>query len=267
MSLESVMIQAPSVAKKYAVVIGINYTTVANARLYGCINDAVNIRSFLTSRAGYLSSNVYMLADNGTNASPTKKNILNAINLLVKKAVMEGFTELWLSYSGHGSYMRDTSMDEKDGRDETICPLDYSRSGFINDDYIYSSLISKLPKSVKLITLFDSCHSGTMSDLPYIYNTSNVLVNENSKMAHQATAMCISGCLDSQTSADAYINGKYAGAMTWSFLKVLADANYNLKCTDLVIRMRSLLSTGGYTQIPLLSLSFSTNLNDYFMKI
>ena len=59
----------------------------------------------------------------------------------------------------------------------------------------------------------------------------------------------ISGCMDSQTSADAFIEKKSQGAMTWSFLNSI---NYNPKFTlgSLLQNMRNLLRQNGYDQIP-----------------
>ena len=62
----------------------------------------------------------------------------------------------------------------------------------------------------------------------------------------------ISGCMDNQTSADAYINSKYQGAMTWSFLDTV-NKKPNLTWIELITTMRSSLKTSTYQQIPQLS--------------
>ncbi len=71
----------------------------------------------------------------------------------------------------------------------------------------------------------------------------------------------ISGSNDKQTSADAYINGQYAGAMTWSLLSILKD---NFKCSwnELIESMRSKLSKELMTQIPQLSSGNILNVNN-----
>lgn len=247
--------------KKFALLIGINYVGTSS-QLNGCINDANNLKTFLLEKAGYLPQNILMLADDGVNQAPTKQNILNAFNTLVNKAVNEGFTELWLSYSGHGSYVTDTAGDETDGRDEVLCPSDYSTAGFIVDDYIYSNLVCKLPSNSVLFSLMDCCHSGSVYDLPHLYTTSLIVNNTNNK--HVAKVVSISGCRDDQTSADAYISGKYAGAMTWSFLNAVTNANYNIKLSTLCDNMRVLLKTS-YTQVPQLALSDTSLFNSNLM--
>jgi hypothetical protein len=247
--------------KKFAVVIGINYHGTSS-QLNGCINDANNLRKFLIEKCGYLMENIMMITDDGINIQPTKNNIINSFVTLINKATNEAFTELWFSYSGHGSYLTDMNVDEKDNRDEVICPVDYTTAGMIDDDFIYTNLVAKLPNTVTLFSLSDSCHSGTVFDLPYLYTTS---LSNNNNNSHVANVISISGCRDDQTSADAYISEKYQGAMTWSFLNALSNSNYNITLIDLLEKMRSLLTS--YTQVPQLALSLSNDLNRPFIQL
>jgi hypothetical protein len=250
--------------KKYAVIIGINYTGTKN-ELSGCINDANNIKQFLTVRCNYPQENIQLLADDNVSLPPTKANILASFDTLVEKAVNEGYEELWLSYSGHGSYVKDENGDEEDGCDETICPIDFSKSGLIIDDVIYSELVAKLPKNVTLFGLMDCCHSGTIFDLPFIYNIAKKRNNTNA--SHRASVISISGCKDYQTSADANIDGKFAGAMTWSFLKVMKEANYNINIVRLIDEMRKILHKDGYSQKPMLAVSDESQYEKNMLEI
>ena len=250
-----------SSTKKYAVVIGINYYNTSS-ELSGCINDANNLKTFLTQKAQYLPENILTLVDNGTTIRPTKQNIINSFNTLISKA-NEGFTELWISYSGHGAFVTDTNNDESDRQDEVICPVDYTTAGMITDDFIYTNLVAKLPATVTLFALMDSCYSGSVLDLPFIYNLS--FTTNNNHTNHVASVISISGCRDDQLSSDAYLNNTYQGAMTWSFLKAINDANYNIKTVDLVKNMRTLL-VGKFTQVPLLAVSSSNEYERQFMQ-
>lgn len=63
----------------------------------------------------------------------------------------------FLSFSGHGSSLRDQDGDEPDGRDESWCLYD----GRIRDDKIYE-LLQKFKSGVRIIVISDSCHSGTV---------------------------------------------------------------------------------------------------------
>src|SRR3989338_5765890 len=67
-------------SKKYALLIGINYTGTPNA-LAGCINDTKNIQTELIKR-GYPSENITILTDE-TLTKPTRENILNNFMRLI----------------------------------------------------------------------------------------------------------------------------------------------------------------------------------------
>jgi len=66
--------------------------------------------------------------------------------------------------------------DEVDGYDETILPVDYKKNGQIVDDEMNAIMVRPLPEGVRLTAIFDSCHSGTALDLPYIYGDDGKLV-------------------------------------------------------------------------------------------
>jgi hypothetical protein len=65
-------------------------------------------------------------------------------------------------------------------------------------------------------------------------------------------AILISGCRDSQTSADTFVDGQYQGAMTWAFLKATKPKE-PLSWNALVLSMRSILAASKYSQVPQLS--------------
>jgi hypothetical protein len=160
---------------------------------------------------------------------------------------------VFFSYSGHGSYVRDTSGDETDGRDECICPVDFTSAGMILDDEM-RSIIQGFNPVTRVVIMFDSCHSGTALDLPYSINGENVTADTFSV---HPNIVFISGCRDEQTSADAYINNQYCGAMTTSLLEVLKkDITLVKDVKRLVEQMTQYLILNGYTQRPLCMLSF-----------
>ncbi|KAJ1502340.1 Ca(2+)-dependent cysteine protease [Coelomomyces lativittatus] len=76
---------------------------------------------------------------------------------------------LFLHFSGHGYQVKDISGDELDGYDEAILPCDFETEGYILDDVLYDILVRPLKEGVRLTVVFDSCHSGTALDLPYIH--------------------------------------------------------------------------------------------------
>lgn len=108
---------------------------------------------------------------------PTKENILRAMNWLVQGC--QPNDSLFFHFSGHGGQTEDLDGDEDDGYDEVIYPVDYKTSGHIVDDQIHDILVKPLPAGARLTAIFDSCHSGSCLDLPYIYSTQGTLKEPN----------------------------------------------------------------------------------------
>jgi len=160
-----------------ALFIGINYFGT-NAELRGCINDVRNVSELFCRK--YNFNNCLYLTDEQQDPEkkPTYNNIIEGMKWLVQGAKQGD--SLFFHYSGHGGTARDSDGDEVDGFDETILPLDYEKSGPIVDDVIYDNLVQPLPQGCRLTAVFDSCHSGTVLDLPYTYQCDgNVEVIEN----------------------------------------------------------------------------------------
>lgn len=81
--------------------------------------------------------------------------------------------------TGHGGQTRDLDGDEEDGQDETIYPVDFKRAGHIVDDQIHEVCVARLQAGVRLTAIFDSCHSGSVLDLPFVYSTKGALKEPN----------------------------------------------------------------------------------------
>jgi hypothetical protein len=122
-----------------------------------------------------------------------------------------------------------------------------------------------LQKDVTLIALFDSCYSGTVLDLKYQYldslNYDEATINNKENQTNGQVFM-ISGCTDRQTSADAYINTKYNGALTRSYLETLTTSATVLTWRKLVKTMRDYLKSNKFSQIPQFSCGQSTNIDE-----
>ena len=207
---------------KKALLIGCNYIGTPN-ELKGCINDVFNMKNFLVNECSY--TNIYFMTDVSEDPLkiPTKTNVLNAIKTFVGDS-KSGDT-LFFHYSGHGGSIRDTSKDEMDMKDETLYLLD----DYIKDDDLKKYLVDPLPSGVMLNVLLDCCHSGTMLDIKYNYyfeaktisdETYSMTITKKCKDS-LADVVMISGCLDSQTSADTVEGGKACGALTYSFLETM----------------------------------------------
>ena len=76
----------------------------------------------------------------------------------------------------------------------------------------------------------------------------------------QKVVTMFSGCKDEQTSADATIQGRHQGAMSWAFLETMKrDPNPAYETT--LAMTRQLLDQSHYTQIPQLSVGIQLDLN------
>ncbi|ORX57889.1 hypothetical protein BCR36DRAFT_580459 [Piromyces finnis] len=162
---------------KKALLIGINYIG-QQYQLSGCINDVQHIKEVITTKFGFSDSpdKMVILTDDQKDPTkiPTRKNMLNAMRWLVQGC--QPGDSLFFHYSGHGSQKKDQDGDEVDGYDETILPVDYKKSGQIIDDEMNAIMVRPLPEGVRLTAIFDSCHSGTALDLPYVYADDGKLV-------------------------------------------------------------------------------------------
>ena len=239
---------------KKALLIGCNYIG-SNNELYGCINDVNNVQNTLKSKYGF--NNITLMTDN-TAKKPTKANILAEFTSLLQNA--NSGDVLFFLFSGHGTSTQDKNGDEIDGLDELFVPLDFIS---ISDDEIKALINTKLKQNVTLFALFDSCNSGTVLDLKYQYfdstNYNNATVNNN-ETETLGNVIMISGCMDSQTSADAYINKTSQGAMSWAFNDTV-NKNPTIAWRDLLATMRTALKTNQYTQIPQLSSGKALDVN------
>lgn len=100
---------------------------------------------------------------------------------------------------GHGGQTLDLDGDEEDGYDEVIYPVDFRNAGHIVDDDMHLIMVRPLLPGVRLTAIFDSCHSGTALDLPFVYSTQGVLKEPN--LAKEA-GMGLLGAFVSYTQGD-----------------------------------------------------------------
>ncbi|CAO3628397.1 unnamed protein product [Mucor hiemalis] len=168
--------------RKRALLIGINYSGTKN-ELNGCLNDVQNIKKFITSLYDFQEEDIVVLTDDQEEDKfiPTRSNIIAGMQWLVSDAQPDD--SFFFHFSGHGGRVHDVHSDEDDSFDETIYPLDFEQfegeSGQIKDDDLHNLLVKPLPAKCRLTAIFDSCHSGTVLDLPYVYSTKGEIKEKN----------------------------------------------------------------------------------------
>lgn len=253
-----------SVPSKKSMLVGINYIGTPN-ELSGCINDVNNVNECFKACS---IQNACLMTDL-TNKKPTKQNIMNELTILLVQS-FQGDT-VFFAFSGHGSNILDRSGDELDRMDEMIVPINFTSNikSFIVDDELRKLVDLRLRIGVKMFMLFDCCFSGTILDLKYHYLDSDNYekVTINSRVSEsKGQIVTISGCKDSQTSADTVVDYEnkmiYSGAMTYSFLKTIQDLGVKISFRTLLRSMRQILLEGGYDQIPQLLSGQELNLDD-----
>jgi hypothetical protein len=107
--------------------------------------------------------------------------------------------------SGHGGQTKDLNGDEDDGNDEVVYPVDFKQAGHIVDDQMHEIMVRPLPPGCRLTAIFDSCHSATALDLPYVYSTEGKIKEPN------LLAEAGSGVLSAGMS---YMKGDVGGALS-----------------------------------------------------
>ncbi|KAJ3555600.1 hypothetical protein NM688_g2485 [Phlebia brevispora] len=148
--------------------------------------DVQEFRKHLIRKWRYLEENIVVLLDMpGTpkNRLPTRANILYQIDLLVSQA--QPGDHLTFYFAGHCYQLVSHDKHEADGYDEAILTLDHNGEpvnqdnkpldpenildedrckleGVIVDNELRRRLVDPLDDDVQLVSLFDTCHSGTL---------------------------------------------------------------------------------------------------------
>ena len=260
--------------RRTALLVGINYRGTED-ELNGCYNDVVNVATYLRTVLGYAPAAITMLTDGNrgstfpASVAPTRQNILAGLSALV--AGMVAGDEAVFHYSGHGTLVRDRNGDEASGYDSCLCPLDYAGAGVVTDDEIRTLLVNRVPRGARLYVILDCCHNGTGCDIRYKYEDFSILLRPPSARTpplwrtqqkafvqgkYTDTAgevYMISGCRDEQTSADAYINNAFAGALTYAIFAILRTNQASIRTyswSTLLRDLRYFMRVNKYDQIP-----------------
>lgn len=270
-------VPVPSSGKRLALIMGNNYTGTSN-ELSGCINDANKINSILSSW-GFTTTVMTDLASGDLKV--TYANILSKLNTLLTS--LDTNDTLVIYYSGHGSLVNDNNGDELSGKDSVIVPIDYASAGYIKDDTLRTEFLKATKGNI--FCIFDSCNSGSVCDLRYallasVYRTilstkkfydpkewkkAIDIVTNNNYPETNTQIISLSGCADNQLSYEIQdSNGNWGGALTFALINVLSTQSPKVTITDLVIKVRALLTSWGRPQTP--SLMSGMNYSDENLK-
>jgi uncharacterized caspase-like protein len=260
---------------KKALLVGINRYKIPGADLRGCVNDVQNLRAVLTTHYGFAPKDIATLTD----LAATTKAMRDAITKLVRGAKKGDV--LLFHYSGHGANVPDKDGDEADRRDEILCPTDLDWKNPLLDDWLRKAF-NRLPAGVNLTVIMDCCHSGTNTrailppDAPviprYLPNPWDLVAAESGRrlrgkvtgslrrsaparrkkdiVAVNIPEVLVTGCRDTQTSADAEIGGSFNGALTYNLVATIKAARGKLTYRELHAGTVKRLKRDGFSQVP-----------------
>jgi hypothetical protein len=252
---------------KKAVCVGINDYPGDGNDLRGCVNDANDWASLLKEVYGF--EDVTLLLD----ADASREAMMGALRDLVEGGSNGDI--LVYTYSGHGTWVYDgADADESDNRDEALCAHD----DIIVDDEIREVLAGNT-SGAHLTVISDSCHSGTVTrlqrarldhrdennDSPEDAPRLRFMPPENGEDAVRAMTLPVrrrvfypeagmnetlmTGCNALEYSFDAYINGRFNGAMTALAIALIRDEPH-ISYAAFHRKLRKLLPTNQWPQSP-----------------
>ena len=267
-------------ASRKALCVGINkFQNYPQFALNGCVNDAKDMAALFKDLLAVRAADITTLTD----ANATKANIMAQLKALVAEAKAGKLSYFAFSFSSHGTQVKDTSGDEEDGMDEAFVSYDLAQKGgdwdpahVICDDEFHD-LFEQLPTTCAFEAFLDTCHSGTGFKDPsmrprYIPPISEPALGKSKKVrgftmkrasgrrsagdgvpdADITTAKNIilwTGCRSNQTSADAFFNGRYNGAFTYNYVKVMRGSGGKQSRAEVLTNMKKLMA-GQFDQIP-----------------
>lgn len=301
---------------KKALLVGIN--TMPGAPLRGCINDVQDWHGVLTTVGKYNPDDIRVVADDRA----TTQGIRDRMAWLREGMVGAG-DEVIFCYSGHGSQIRDRGASDElaDHMDEIMCPVDLDwNTKVITDDDI-GDWLKTFPAGVRVILVFDCCHSGSIDrgleppnnphykaprflppPMDIYLRAAGLATQKDVKLTKFGTGLVkrakgwrearaktkevvkgwswfgwgnskpkpkppppkpvapptpvaptdtnhilIAGCRDDQTSADAFINNRYNGALTRFVINEIAKGA-GRSVADIGNAARAAILSAGYTQ-------------------
>ena len=249
----------PSSERKKAVCFGINDYPGDQNDLSGCVNDAKEWSALLSGTYGF---KVQTFLDKNA----TAKNLIESLGDLILNS--KSLDHIVLTYSGHGTNVKDNNGDEEDGRDEALCLYDR----FLIDDELRAMFI-KLHPEARLTVISDSCFSGSVTRaflktmgmdkapvprymppkdiedglVAIARGTSGKILHPEEKM----NEILISGCSSTEYSYDAKFGGKSMGAMSYYATNILKETP-EITYDAFFLKLRQQLPSTRYPQSPCL---------------
>ena len=276
---------------KKAVLVGINKYN--GSPLRGCVNDVIVMHQLLTKQFGFKHEDIKVLTDyeatkiNIINSIKWLTQGVGSVDSIVfhysghgaqvsvddwtSTSETDGLDEILCSVDldwnnplrDHelGAYFKRVPKDCN-----TLIVMDCCHSGTslrgcfgkdklkTEDDYISRSIsppISNILSNPALIV-----NNDLSFDFPDPKQNDKAYVSKFlSDVTEQGDAILLAGCQENQTSADAWIDNRYQGAMTYALNAILLKNNYNVTYQQLIKEVNEYMTRFKFTQVPQLECS------------
>jgi metacaspase-1 len=243
-----------------AVITGINlYRDSPENTLRGCVQDAQNFNLLAQNYLDFDPDGVILLLDSQATAVREK----SAVHLVIARS-RPGDHILW-THSSHGT--NNPEPTQADGLEELLCCHDTrERDGIWDADTVISAkfigeVIKKLHPEARMDIVLDCCHAPEGNQLRamgmsysrarFLHSSVNMVSRSvviDPKPTKMPPNVCLwSACESDQTSADAYIDGKWQGAFSASWFKFFKVGRSR---SDIIYYARKWLKDNQYDQIP-----------------
>jgi metacaspase-1 len=279
---------------KRAICVGINkFANYPQFALNGCVNDANDMAALCKQVLGYKASEVTVLTDAKATKAAIMAALTTAVRD-AKAGRINSLLFAWSSHGTQMTDTSGDEPDGKDEAfvpyDIAEKAGDWDPARIITDDEFHD-LFSQLPANVLLEVYLDTCHSGSglrgaefslhaprarfvappsrqgvgrQASVSGFTLDARAPAKKMSAAAKKVAAAASStaglhhilwsGCKADQTSADAYFSGRYNGAFTYHYIKVLRATKNSLSRAKVVTQMRMAMK-GQFSQTPQLETS------------
>lgn len=189
-----------------------------------------------------LASNIYLVSDNislihnifikennrlyekrviNTKSISSPQNIIEFKDINSIGSLLSNDKNIFISISGHG-YTNNIAYDnnESDMKDEYIIPCNGYQK-IIKDNELFN-MIRNIKSNIFI--LVDTCHSGTMFDLPIILNLDGSFFIENNNTT-KGNVICISSVPDSLPCMDSFSMYGFGGCLISKYIDYICDLN------------------------------------------
>ncbi len=243
----------------HSLIIAINEYPLPHHRLRGCINDAKSLIGLLESRVPEDKRRIHTLFDE----QATRQGIIDGFAHF--QAAQDGDTCL-LYFSGHGSRAPSPPEflhQEPDGLVETLVCHDSRLAGgidLLDKELSYLIWEAQQGKQVHFLTIFDCCHSGTVtrgeglkvrmaepSHLPVDFRSIHGsaafedITAQLGKLSYRpprADHIAFAAARSDETAKELRIKGQPRGVFTYNLVDVLTNQFLPLAYRDLVELLR-----------------------------